>query len=106
RGARVCDRSFDLPAMANDRRVPEEAINIALRKSCNSFGIEIRECAPKRVALTQDREPREPSLEPFQAKLLVEANVVDGRPTPLVVVVRDILRRARTPCAARAAVGA
>src|SRR5215469_11023641 len=92
--------------MTNDRRVSQEALDIALGESRNSFGVEARERAPKRLALPQDREPREPRLESFEAEFLVQAYVVDDRPAPFVVVVRDVLRCARTPRTPRSPVGA
>src|SRR4029079_2482496 len=78
---------FDLAAVADDRRVAEKPLDVALPEAGDLVEVEAGEGAAERIALAQDREPGEPRLEPLERDLLEQPHVVgDGQP-PLVVVV-------------------
>jgi hypothetical protein len=83
--------------MADDAGVAEEAGDVAVVEGGHLLRLESGEGLPEPVALPEDRQPGQTRLEPFQAELLVEADVVDHRPAPLVVVVRLVVRRAARP---------
>jgi hypothetical protein len=67
--------------------------------------LEVFECAPERLALAQDRQPRQARLEAFEAQLLEQPAVVPDRKAPLAVVIVDVLGCGDAPEAARLAVG-
>ena len=87
----VVDRRLDLAAMTHDRRVAEQSLDLALPVPCDHLGVEVRECATERLALAEDREPRQAGLEPFEAELLEQPPVVRDRHPPLVVVVAAVV---------------
>ena len=90
-GARVVDRRLDLAAVADDAGVGEQTATSRAPKRATRARDRSRETrARKRVALAEDREPREPGLEAFERELLEQPAVVDDRQAPLVVVVRDV----------------
>ena len=89
--AGVVDRRLDLPSMPHDRRVAEQTLDVTLAEACDPRGVEPVERAAKPVALAKDRQPRETGLEPLEADLLEQPDVVDDRSPPLVVVVRAVL---------------
>jgi hypothetical protein len=53
--------------------------------------VEPRERRAERLALAQDRQPGEARLEPLQAQLLEQPDVVDDREAPLGVVIAAVL---------------
>ena len=67
-----------------------EPRDIALGEARDLLRLEPLERALERLALLQDRDPREPRLEAVEHELLEERAVVDDRHAPLGVVVRDI----------------
>src|SRR5205085_11032589 len=97
--ARVRDRSFDLPAMAHDRRVGEEPLDVAAGESGHALRLEPLEGRAEALTLAQDREPAAPGLEPLEAQPFVEAALVADRPSPLLVVVDDVERVGHRPAA-------
>ena len=80
---------------------PSRRCDVALAEARDRVGIEAGERAAEVLALAQDRQPREPGLEPLEAEPLVEPALVGDRPAPLLVVVRDVERVARRPAAGR-----
>ena len=66
----------------------------------NGARLEVTEGPSERVALAEDRQPRETRLEALEAELLVDPGVVEHGPTPLRVVVLGVLRGRGTPRAA------
>ena len=90
--ARVVDRGLDLPAVADDRRVAEQALDVARAELGDRGGVEARERAAERLALAQDRHPREPGLEALETELLEQPAVVDDGQAPLAVVVGAVVR--------------
>jgi hypothetical protein len=85
--ARVRDRGLDLEPVPHDRRVREETVDVRGAKSGHAFRVEIREGTAEPLALPQDRQPRQPRLEAFEAELLEQSALVEDRPAPLAVVV-------------------
>src|SRR4051812_33145575 len=77
RRARVRDRGLDLAAVADDRRVAEETLHVALAEPRDALRIEAFEGGAEPVALAQDRDPRQTRLEPLEAEPLVEAALVE-----------------------------
>ena len=77
--------------MADDRRVAEQALDLAVAQLGHPAEVEAGERPPERLPLAEDRQPREPGLEPLEAELLEEPDVVDDRHAPFVVVVRPVL---------------
>ena len=55
----------------------------------------------ERRPLAQDRQPREPRLEPLEAEPLVDPALVADRPAPFLVVVAEVLGVGRLPAANR-----
>src|SRR3954462_5396723 len=92
-GAGIRDRRLDLPAMADDRRVAEQTIDIACAEPRHLVRVEALERAPEGITLTKNREPRQARLKPFKAQLFVETRVVDDRPAPLVIVIPRVVGR-------------
>jgi hypothetical protein len=85
--------------MADDRRVGEQAPDVALAEPRHLVGIEPGEGGPERLAFAENRQPREAGLEPLEAEPLVDAALGRDGPAPLLVVVREELRVARLPAA-------
>ena len=83
--------------MPDDPGVVEEADDVAVAEGGDLLRFEPGERPPERVALAEDREPRQSRLEALQAEFLVDAAVVGQRPAPLVVVVGLVLGRAAGP---------
>src|SRR5207237_7711686 len=80
--AGVRDRGLDLLPVADDRGVVQEPLDVALAEARDALDPEACERAPERVALAQDRQPREAGLERLEAEALVERVVVSHRPAP------------------------
>jgi hypothetical protein len=85
--------------MPDDRRIAEESLDVPLAEAGDALGVETLERRAKRLALAEDREPRETGLEPLEAEPLVDATLVGDRAAPLLVVVGDVARVARLPAA-------
>jgi hypothetical protein len=66
----VVDDGFDLGAVANDCLVGQQAPDIALAEARDLRVIEATEGLSERVALAQNRQPREPRLKSLEAQLL------------------------------------
>ena len=95
----VRDRGLDLAAMTDDARIAEQTADIALAETGDDVGVEARETCTERLALPQDRQPRETGLEPLEAEALVDPLLgSDGSP-PLVVVVGVVGRVGALPAA-------
>src|SRR3954468_7682330 len=101
RRAGVRDRRFDLPAMADDRRIAEQPLDVALAERGHALRVEAVDGGTEAFALAQDREPAEARLEPLEAEPLVDAALVAHGPAPLLVVVGDVERVGRRPAARR-----
>ena len=96
-GAGVVDGGFDLAAMAHDACVAEESLDIGGPKARHNLEVKPAERGPEVLPLAQDRQPRQPGLEPLEAHLLVQAHVVGNRQTPLGVVIRLVVVVALAP---------
>src|SRR5690606_16585766 len=96
---------LDLPAVADDARILQQALDIAFAEARHAREVEAVEGGAEVVALGQDRAPAQPRLERFQAQLLEQAPVVADREAPLPVVVGEELRRRRAPAAAGPTIG-
>lgn len=53
----VRDRRLDLPAVADDARVREQAFDVAGPVAGDHIGVETGECDPEGVAASEDRPP-------------------------------------------------
>ena len=82
-----------MPASASRRAT------VGLAELGDELGIEAGEGRPERLALAQDRDPRETRLERLEADPLVQAALVDDRAPPLLVVVARVQRIARAEAA-------
>ena len=79
--ARVRDRRLDLAAVADDRRVGEQPLDVALAEPGDRIRVEAGERGAEALALAQDRQPGQARLEALEAEALVDAAlVVTGRP--------------------------
>src|SRR4029079_18874381 len=76
------DRGFDLPAMADDALVGQQALDLALGVARHLRGIEAVEGAAEILALAQDRDPRQARLEAFEHEHLEERAVIVLRDAP------------------------
>src|SRR4051812_1351304 len=83
--------------MADDRRVGEQPLDVALAERGHALRLEALEGRTEALALAQDREPAEPGLEPLEAQPFIEAALVPDGPSPLLVVVGDVERVRRRP---------
>src|SRR5580704_1291447 len=100
RTLRVVDDRLDLAAVAHDPRVREQALDVALAEAGDAPEVEAGEGRPERVALAQDRQPRQARLKALEAQLLEQPHVVGNREAPLCVVIGEVLgSRARPPAA-------
>ena len=79
-------------------------LHVAVVESRHLCDIELGERSPKVLALAQDRQPRQPRLEPLQAQLLEQPPIVVDRPPPLVIVIGDVIGEVAGPPAPGAAV--
>jgi len=86
-GAGVADGGNDLAPVTHDASVGQQAFDVALPEAGHRRDVEPGEGATKGVALAEDRQPRQPALEPLEAELLEDADLIGDRATPLVVVV-------------------
>ena len=84
RRRRVRDRSLDLPAVPDDARVGEQPLDVAPPNAATRSGSKPANASRKRRPLPQDRQPREPRLEAFEAEPLVDRRARPGPdgPTP------------------------
>src|SRR5262249_22352272 len=99
-GARVLDRSADLPLVADDARIGQEPAHGPLPEGGDPARHEPRERTPVAGALPEDGQPREAGLGAFEDEHLEEpALVVDGD-APLPVVVGQVKGIGADPAAA------
>ena len=105
-GDRVRDRGLDLAAVAHDADVAEQPLHVDRSEAGDRCDVEPRERLPEALALSEDRQPRQPRLEPLQTQLLEEAIVVEDRSAPFVVVIGDVVGCRGAPTAPFAPVGA
>jgi len=99
-GARPGDGRLDLAAVADDARVGEQARDFRLAPARDGRGVEPGEGGAEILALSQDRDPGEPGLEPVEDELFPERAAVPLRHAPFGVVVGDIERVVPAPRAA------
>src|SRR4051794_5502169 len=90
--ARVRDRRLDLRAVADDARVGEQPGDVVVAEASDGGRLEARERGAERLALAQDRDPREARLERLERHALEEPALVGDRPAPLLVVVALVER--------------
>src|SRR5262249_33275099 len=88
--ARIIDGCFHLEAIAHDAGVDHQPSNVLGTVARDALGHEAVERAPEILALLQDRQPRQASLEALQHELFKEGPVVGLRDTPFGVVVARI----------------
>src|SRR4029077_14982216 len=100
-GAGICDRGVDLLSVADDALVGQQPGNVPLAIGRDLLDVEAVERPAEVLALAQDGEPGEPGLEGLESQALVEVRLAVQRPTPLGVVVVDVVGRAKGPPTAR-----
>jgi hypothetical protein len=76
--------------MTHDRRVAQQPLDVALVEPRDAMEVEAGECPPERLPLAEDRQPRQPGLEPLERELLEQPDVVRDGHTPLVVVIAAV----------------
>jgi hypothetical protein len=101
RTAGVRDRGLDLAAMADDSRVAEQALHVALAEAGDALGVEVRERRSEVVALAQDRQPGQAGLEALEAEPFEQPALVAHGTSPFVVVVLDVELVGHGPAAFR-----
>ena len=87
------------PGGGRSRRPRAAASTSRFPNRRDRFGVEPAERLAERIALAQDRQPREPRLEALERQPFVETSLVAHRPTPLLVVVGDVERVGGLPAA-------
>src|SRR3972149_10849110 len=88
--AGVCDRAFDLQAVADDSRIFKEAVDLGLAVPAHFVVIEIVEGFPEILPLPQNRHPAQTGLATLENKELKElAVIMQGRAPLLVVIAYD-----------------
>src|SRR5665647_2180368 len=106
-GAGVGDRRLDLEPVADDAGICEQARRVGFVEGGHGGDVEARERRPEGRPLAQYREPRQARLQRLEGEALEQPVVVEHRPAPLVVVVRDVFGSAADrPETARATVRA
>ena len=105
RRARVCDRRVDLRPVAHDPRVGHQPRDVGLAERRDAPRLEAGEGGTERLALAQDRQPRQARLEALEHEALVDGVLVANRPAPLAVVVGEVVGGAEPPRAAQPTVG-
>src|SRR5438874_11380545 len=86
----IPDRRRDLRAVADDRRVCEKPLDVALVESGHALRIEAGERAAIALALAEDRRPGEPGLCALEHEQLEKMTLVVGGDAPFLVVVGDV----------------
>jgi len=81
----------------HDPSVPKQPLDAPSIEPRDAAVVEPGKRLSKVVPLPENREPAQPRLKPFEADLLEEPHVVVDRPPPLLIVIRDIVRRAPAP---------
>src|SRR5262245_2327748 len=84
--------AFDFRAVANNALVLHQALDLLGRITSNLVRLEFAEGSPKVLALAQDGDPGQPSLETVEHELLIERAIIKLRNAPFIVVVGDVER--------------
>src|SRR5690606_31537839 len=100
RALRVVDGRFDLAAMADDAGIAEQPLDDARAHLRHARDLEAVEGLAEVLALSEDGEPAQPRLEPFETELFEQPCVGRDRPAPFLVVVADVNLLAPRPAAA------
>ena len=85
----VADRRVDLGAVPDDPGIGHQPLPVGRVERRDDGRVEAAERGSERLALAQDRRPRQARLERFERQPLEQLGVVVDRPAPLVVVVGD-----------------
>src|SRR5687768_7331982 len=88
-GLRISNSAFDLEAVANNPRVPQQPLHSRRREPRNLRRIEVQERITITLALLQNGLPAEAGLRSFQGQELEQNPVIVDRHAPLGVVIRD-----------------
>jgi hypothetical protein len=86
-GHRIAHGTLDLESVANNARIPEQALDSGRPEAGHCRGIETGEGAPIGFALLEYRLPAEASLRTLERQELEEDAVVVNWNTPLSVVI-------------------
>src|SRR5205807_9624811 len=90
---RVGDGRFDFQAVANDTLVSHQASNVCLAESRHFPRVEVFECLPEVIPLSQDCNPAQPRLEALQGQHLEDLPIVMDRHSPFLVVILTVDRK-------------
>ena len=102
RGAlRIVDGCLNLPAVTDDARISEEALDVTAAHPRNSVNAEPTEHLTEPIALSQHGDPCETRLEPLETDLLEQPVGVRDGTTPFGVVVCHVQGVTATPPAPR-----
>src|SRR5690606_21402122 len=93
----VVDGRADLSLVADDAGIVEEAGHVGIVEAGHLVQVESCEGLAERGPLSQDRQPGQTRLKPFQAQLLEEPVVFGDRKPPLGVVVVPVEGRFGSP---------
>src|SRR5690606_4132572 len=104
--AGIVDGRDDLAAVADDAGIGEQALDVLFPELRDPIEIEACKTGPKILALAQDRQPRQAGLEPLEADLLEQPDIVGHRTAPFGVVVALVVLQSAVPPAAALAVDA
>jgi hypothetical protein len=80
------------------------ALDVALSEARDPLGVEAGEGAAERLALAQDRDPRQASLKAVQNELFKQGPRIALRYAPFLVMIGDVNRVLSRPRAASEAV--
>ena len=80
-------RRLDLPTVANNARLGEDALDVCVVERCDTIGDETSKSSAKCVAFGQYRAPGEPSLEAFQDEALKHSDLVVNGESPFTIVI-------------------
>ncbi len=101
----IIDGGENLPPMADNSGVLQKSGDIALAEAGDLLKIEIFKGLPEIFALPENGEPAKTSLESFQTDLFEEALIINNSPSPLFVMITNVVIMTFAPPAAGVAIG-
>ena len=101
----VVDGRGDLACVANNAGVNHQPLNVRRIEARNLLSFEVREGAPKVLALVQDGQPAQTRLKTFEADFFKQPALVGDGEAPFGVVVPAVVGGGFAPPAAVGVVG-
>ena len=96
----IIDCCLDFSPMTDNSGILKQAVDVLFSESCNDVHVEMHKCISEVFSLAQNREPRQSSLKTLEAKFFEQPRVVSDWPSPLSVVILDVLSIVSGPPAA------